>query len=195
MDFLLSDSPVFTWVILPLLIFLARIADQSVGTLRVVFISKGFKYLAPLLGFFESIIWLTAVSQILKHLDNVVCFLAYGAGFGMGNYVGLLIEEKLSLGTVIFRIFPRTDPEKLIAFLRESNYGLTIMDAQGGRGPVKIIFSIVRRQDIKEFVEIINRYDPTSFYTIEDVREVREGVFNSGQSGPFKRLFTGKKSR
>jgi len=89
-----DHSWTFQWIILPLLIFLARITDQTIGTLRLIFLSKGYRLIAPLLGFFEVIIWLVAVSQIMKHLDNVMSYVAYGAGFAMGNYIGMTIERK-----------------------------------------------------------------------------------------------------
>ena len=94
MDFLASDTWFFTWILLPALIFLARILDQSIGTLRLIFLSKGMKYIAPFLGFFEVIIWLLAVGQIMQHLDNWLCYVAYGAGFAMGNFIGITLEER-----------------------------------------------------------------------------------------------------
>jgi uncharacterized protein YebE (UPF0316 family) len=180
------DSNMFTWVILPLLIFLARIADQSMGTLRVIFISKGFKYLAPLIGFFESLIWLLAVSQIMQHLDNIACFLAYGAGFGMGNYIGIILEEKLSLGNVIIRVIPRKDTTELLTHLRNTSFGFTLLNAEGSKGPVKMIFLVIKRQQVQELIGIINRFNPNAFYTIEDVKAVKEGVFDHT---PKKSLF------
>jgi uncharacterized protein YebE (UPF0316 family) len=101
----LSGSPVFAWVILPLLIFAARICDVTLGTLRIIFVSRGKKLLAPLLGFFEVSIWLLAISQIMQNLNNPVCFLAYAGGFAMGNFVGILIEDKLAMGILVIRIF------------------------------------------------------------------------------------------
>jgi uncharacterized protein YebE (UPF0316 family) len=180
MNFL--DSDFFTWFLLPLLIFIARIADQSIGTLRVIFISKGYKYLAPIIGFFESLIWLLAVSQIMRHLDNIVCFLAYGAGFGMGNYIGIILEEKLSLGNVIIRVIPRKDSSDLINHLRQTNFGFTLLNAEGSKGAVKIIFLVVRRQQTHELISIINQFNPNAFYTIEDVKAVKEGVFDHAPS-------------
>jgi uncharacterized protein YebE (UPF0316 family) len=175
------DSPVFTWVILPLLIFLARIIDQSIGTLRLIFVSKGMKYLAPLIGFAESIIWLLAVSQIMKHLDNAACFVAYGLGFATGNYVGILLEEKLSIGKVIIRVFCKHDDFPLLDRLQNAKYGLTLMEAKGSQGPVTIIFSVIARKDIKPFVEIVHGVNPGAFYTIEDVKSASEGIFRSSQ--------------
>lgn len=182
MELFTIDSPLFTWVILPLLIFLARIMDQSIGTLRLIFVSRGMKYLAPLLGFFEVIIWLLAVGQIMQHLDNWLCYIAYGAGFAMGNYIGISIEERISLGTSIIRlIMPDSSPE-LINMLKEQNFGLTVLDAEGSKGNVKVIFSIVRRKEIRKFIDTINAFNPGAFYTIEDVRTVNEGIFRVSQS-------------
>ncbi|MHC1776229.1 MAG: DUF2179 domain-containing protein [Lentimicrobium sp.] len=178
----IQDSPIFTWVILPLLIFLARISDQSIGTLRLIFLSKGQKRLAPFLGFFEVIIWLIAVGQIMKHLDNVLCYIAYGGGFAMGNYLGMVLEEKLSIGNVLVRIIPRKDTSDLIAYLRENNYGVTSVEAEGAMGKVNIVFSIIKRKDVEHVVSIINRFNPNAFYTIEDVKAINEGIFKSKRS-------------
>jgi len=172
-----SDSAIFAWVILPLLIFLARISDQTIGTLRLIFLSKGQKFLAPFLGFFEVIIWLIAVSQIMKHLDNVLAYIAYGGGFAMGNYIGMVIEEKLSIGNVLIRIIPKKDTSDLIAYLRESNYGVTSVRAEGSKGEVDIVFTIIKRKDIEHVVAIINKFNPNAFYTIEDVKAINEGIF------------------
>ena len=173
-----TGTPIFSWVVLPVLIFLARISDQTIGTLRLIFLSKGQKLLAPFLGFFEVIIWLIAVSQIMKHLDNVLAYIAYGGGFAMGNYIGMVIEEKLSIGTVLIRIIPRKDTSSLIAYLRENNYGVTSVKAEGSRGEVDIVFTIIKRKNIDHVVQIINQYNPNAFYTIEDVRAINEGILS-----------------
>ena len=177
MQSLFQDSELFAWVILPLLIFLARICDQSIGTLRLIFISKGMKYIAPLLGFFKVIIWLLAVGQIMQHLDNWVCYIAYGAGFAMGNFIGIRIEERLSLGTVIIRVILSSESPELVSNLKEQNFGLTLVDGEGAKGKVKLIFSIIRRKEVQRFVGIVQQYNPNAFYTIEEVKSSNEGVF------------------
>jgi len=172
-----TSSDFFTWVILPLLIFLARVSDQTIGTLRLIFIAKGFRKFAPLIGFFESLIWLLAIREILNHLDNYLCFVAYAGGFATGNYVGMLIEEKISIGSVIVRIIPRKDASELLSYLSDNNYGFTVVDAEGSKGKVKIIFCVIKRKDISHFVELIKSFNPNAFYLIEDVRTVNEGIF------------------
>jgi uncharacterized protein YebE (UPF0316 family) len=177
LSFLTGDSTLFTWVILPLLIFISRIADQSIGTLRLIFISKGYKYIAPVLGFFEVIIWLLAVTQIFKQLDNFFYYIAYGAGFAAGNFVGMILEEKLALGMLVVRIIPKKDTSDLIDHLKEKNFGITYLDAQGSRGPVNIIFSIIQRRQLHDLIAIINQYNPNAFYSVEEVKSVSHGVF------------------
>ena len=172
------DSFWWTWIILPFLIFCSRILDQSIGTLRVIFVSKGLKKIAPFLGFFEVIIWLLAVAQVMKHLNNPMSYIAYGAGFATGNYVGILIEEKLSLGTVLIRIVPKKDTSQLIKYLRDQDFGVTVVDAEGAMGSkVKILFTIIKRKNIFKVISAINEYSSNAFYTIEEIKTVKEGYF------------------
>jgi uncharacterized protein YebE (UPF0316 family) len=173
----LFDSNTFTWVILPLLIFFARIADVSLQTMRIIFTSKGKKLLAPLVGFFEVLIWLLAIGQVMRNLTNVACYLAYGVGFATGNYVGLLIEERLAVGTVLLRVITQSDPSSLIAHLSKKNYGVTSIEALGVRGKVSILLMVIRRIDLKQIARDILHFNPKAFYTIEDVRHVSSGIF------------------
>jgi len=179
MELFNTDSEIFAWVVLPALIFLSRIADQTIGTVRLIFLSKGFKFYAPLLGFFEVIIWLLAVTQIIKHVDNVISYVSYGAGFAAGNYIGMIVEEKLSIGKVIIRIIPKYDTKVLLNYMKEQGFGVTRVDAEGSMGKVNVIFSIINRKDLKQLIPAINQFNPHAFYSIEDVRTVKEGIFRT----------------
>lgn len=167
-------SDVYAWVILPLLIFIARVFDVSLGTIRIIFVSKGLKYLAPLIGFFEILIWLLAIGQIIQNLTNVYYYIFYAGGFAIGNFVGILIDEKLSIGTVGVRIITRKDAQELITALKKGDYGLTVLDAEGSNGRVKIIFTVVNRQNIQDVIKIVKKYNSKAFYSIEDIRYVSE---------------------
>ena len=175
--FPLFDSPLFIWVVIPLLIILARIIDVTLDTMRIIYISRGMKYLAPLFGFFEILIWLLAISQIMRNLDNPVYYLAYAVGFATGNLVGIFVEERLAVGRVVLRIITQKDTTELVAHLRSRGYGLTTVDAEGSTGPVKLIFTVIDRNNIKSVVQSIQNYNPRAFYSIEDVRLVKEGTF------------------
>jgi len=176
------DSETFTYILIPLMIFLARIVDVTMGTMRVIFISRGAKVVAPLLGFFEILVWLLAIGKVMENLSNVYCYLAYAAGFAMGNFVGICIEEKLAMGTFIIRIVTSKDAAELVHQMRTAGYGATSLAAEGASGPVNVIYSVIRRGSIADVVEIIKRFNPNAFYSIEDVRFVSEGIFPSRQS-------------
>jgi len=166
-----------TWIIIPLLIVIARIADVSLGTLRIVFVSKGMKMLAPVLGFFEIIIWLLAVSRIFENLDNWIYFISYAVGFSAGNYIGLLIEERIALGYINLRIITQLSGEELIERLSCEGYGVTSVDAKGSLGKVNIIYCVIKRSDYQHVAQLIEEYNPQAFYTIEDIRFANKGVF------------------
>jgi len=171
------DTDAFTFIGLPILIFLARICDVTIGTLRIIFVSKGKKLLAPLLGFFEVLIWLIAISKIMQNLDNVFCYITYAAGFATGNYIGMLVEEKLAIGVIVIRIITQKNASALINSLHSEGYGVTSIDAQGSKEKVHVIYSIVQRNDIEEVVDIIKKFNPKAFYSVEDVRFAKEGIF------------------
>ncbi len=166
------DTVWFTYFLLPLLIFLSRVVDVSLDTLRIVFISKGDKIIAPILGFFEVLIWLIAITKIMQNLDNVTCYIAYAAGFSAGNYIGLKIEEKLALGVQIIRVMTQKDSTELIYNLREAGFRVTYMEAEGKDGQVHVIYSIVERSKINKIITLINQFNPKAFYSVEDVRSV-----------------------
>jgi uncharacterized protein YebE (UPF0316 family) len=175
---LLSGHPqIFAWVVLPVLIFLARIADVSLGTVRLILVSRRLKYLAPLAGFFEVLIWIVAIGQIMRNLTNPICYLAYAGGYATGNFVGILIAEKLSLGTVIIRIITARRADHLVECLRNGHYGVTRLDAQGANGPVEVVFTIVPRREATAVVELVKKFNPQAFYSIEEVDSVARGVF------------------
>lgn len=173
----IAGLEIFKWFILPLLIFLARILDVSLGTIRIVFVSRGLKYFAPIVGFFEVIIWLLAIRVIMQNLNNFVCYIAYGAGFGMGTFIGILIEKKLAIGRSIIRIITQKDATELINHLRSEGYGVTSLDAQGTKGPVHVIYMVIRRHDFEKIAGSIQRFNPKAFYTAEDVNHVSKGIF------------------
>ena len=172
------DSTLNDFVLLPLMIFFARICDVSLGTLRIVMISKGQKRIAPILGFFEVLIWLLAIGKIMQNLDNWVCYISYAGGYATGNYIGMLIEEKLAVGIVKLQIITGGNSGKLINALINAGYGITHHDAVGGASGnlVNVVYSVVKRNDINRVVTIIQEYDPNAFYSVGDVRFVNKGL-------------------
>lgn len=171
----LGISPnLFTYVILPLLIFLARICDVSINTIRIIYVLGGRRVTATMLGFFESFIWLMAIRQIFEHLDNWISYVAYPAGFAMGILVGMIIEERIAYGKVIVRIITRKDVGILIAFLNKNNFRYTKVDAQGPDGHENLVFTVLDRERLEDLLYYLKEILPTAFYTVEKVNRATE---------------------
>jgi uncharacterized protein YebE (UPF0316 family) len=171
------ESHLYIWIGLPLLVFCARVIDVTLGTLRIIFVARGKKYIAPLLGFVEVFIWIAVVAQIVRGVNDLVTYLAYAAGFAAGNFVGMYIEDRLAIGTQIIRIITPNGAEPLTHNLHVAGYGVTQVDGQGANGSVKLIYTVVKRKDLPLVLEVIHQTHPHAFLSIEDVRSTQEGVF------------------
>lgn len=181
-EYLQFQQSTFSSLILPLIIFLARITDVSIGTIRVILISRGSRFISAGLGFFEVLIWLVVTGQVMQNLESPLSFIAYAAGFAAGNFVGVTIEGKMALGFVLVRIVAQHDATKLAEHLRGDNYGVTMQEALGAQGEVKLLFTVVARKDLNKIVSTVQKFNPKAFMTIEDVRGVSDGVFPSHQA-------------
>jgi len=179
------DLELYTYVLLPLLIFAARVTDVSLDTLRIIFISRGMKYIAPVIGFFEIIIWINAIGLVLMEGAPLTTTIAYALGFATGTYVGIIIEEKMAMGYTVIRIITQHGSPRLIESLKSSGFRTTTVDAIGQFGMVSIIFTVVKRKNIPRVLKKINEHNPSAFYTIEDVRSAR-GVFDGSDILPRK---------
>ena len=167
----------YSYIILPLMVFFARITDVSLGTIRIIFTSRGKKRVAPLLGFVEVFIWVSVISEITRGAHNVIAYLAYAAGFATGTFIGMLIEERLAIGTLVIRAFLPLDHIGLVDELRTGGYGVTCVDAQGAKGPIKLVYTVVSRKDLPDVVGIIHNTYPKAFFTVEELRSVAQGIF------------------
>ncbi len=178
----LLNGPLYTWVILPMLIVLARIIDVSLGTLRIILVSRGMKHIAPVLGFFEILIWLLAIGQVFQHLDNPINAIAYALGFALGNYVGIVLEHRLAMGKVVVRVVTAKVAAPLVEDLRKDGFSVTKVNAEGANGPVNILYTAIRRSQLELVTAKILRFNPQAFYTVEDVRFVSGGIFSGSGS-------------
>lgn len=167
----------YAWVILPFIIFCARIVDVSIATMRLMFLARGARLPTVVIGFFEALIWIIIVSQVIQNLHNVMCYFAYAGGFAAGSYIGMKLEERLALGKVVMRVITQQPAAELLERLRENKFGVTSVPAEGAKGPVRILFMVIDRSRIAEAGAIINASQPGAFYTIEDVRHASEGFF------------------
>jgi len=169
-------------------IFLAELCVVTLGTLRIIFVSKGRKALAPVLGFFEVSLWLFAIGQTMRNLGNPVCCAAFAGGFAAGNFLGVLIEESLALGTCVVRVITHRDAGPLIEGLKVAGHGVTSIDAHGATGPVQIILTVVRRKERGAVLALVRRLDGKAFYSVDDLQTAAEGVFPASGARPGRRL-------
>ncbi len=177
----------YPWL-LPIIIFFGRICDVTLGTLRIIFVSKGERRKAPLVGFFEVFIWIVIISQILSRANNLISYLAYAGGYATGNYVGIWVENKIAFGFQIYRIFAtRNRGAELIKLLNQNGLGSTLIRGEGAVSEVDIIETVVSRKVSAKIQEILTQFDPEVFYYIEDIRSKRKGIF-SLTTGGFPRL-------
>jgi uncharacterized protein YebE (UPF0316 family) len=185
----------YVWVILPLLIFFARITDVTLGTLRIIFTTRGKKHIAPLLGFVEVFIWVSVISEITKGAHNLVAYLAYAGGFAVGNYVGMYIEDKLAIGMLVVRAIVPDHIQGLTERLHDKGYGVTSVKAQGSFGSVKLVYTVVMRRNLPEVARIIQEIYPNAFFTVEELRSSEHGVFPPSYSSHTRDTFFGRKSK
>lgn len=187
MDFFQSD--LYDLLVLPLLIFVARIIDVSLGTVRIIFVSKGLKGLAPLIGFFEILIWIIVVSRVIDNLDNWLGYVAYAGGFATGNYVGMKLEERLAIGHELVRVITKREAHELIGVLKDKGFGVTSVEAMGTNGEVAVLYVIINRKYLPKVLGIIQEYNPRALYTVEDIRSVSREIYYGESTIKRSRLF------
>ncbi len=170
------DFNFVAWVLIPTLIFVARLTDVSLATIRHILVFRGMKKLVPFFAFVEILIWTLAITQVMDNLSNVPAFLAWALGFSVGTYVGIMLEERLALGHQLVRVIHPEAPSGLIDFLKEKGYGVTSMGGHGAFGLVNISLIVSPRKRLGELLQMLNGMSPRPFYTVEDVRSVRSGA-------------------
>ncbi|MDD3715824.1 MAG: DUF2179 domain-containing protein [Candidatus Marinimicrobia bacterium] len=161
---------IMQFVIIPLLIMLARICDVTIGTIRIIFVSRGMRLLASVMGFIEVLIWIIVVSRIITDIGGWINYLAYAAGFAIGNFVGITLENRLAMGMVALRVITNKPADELIDHLKQEYHGVTSIAARGVSGDVRLVFAVIKRKDIPYFLKIVNSYNPKAYVSIEDVR-------------------------
>ncbi|MDR2503443.1 MAG: DUF5698 domain-containing protein [Deltaproteobacteria bacterium] len=171
----------YPWA-LPLVIFMGRICDVSLGTLRIVFVSKGEKRLAPLIGFVEVFIWVVIIAQILSRANSLPSYLAYAAGYAAGTFIGLHLEARIGLGFVSIRVFTLKDGPELVKHLHSGGFGSTLVHGAGSSTEIDIVESVVSRKDAPKAEALIKKFDQNAFYLVEDVRSKQKGIFTPKQS-------------
>jgi len=171
------DSP-SAWLA-ALLIFALRITDMSLDTMRMLFVMRGRKKIAWLLGFCQSAVFVVAIARVLSDLQNPLMVLGYAAGFATGNVVGMAIEERLAVGHIRLQIITKERGRALARALRDAGFGVTEISARGKDGTVKLLSANVLRKDLARARRVVHETDEAAFMTSEDVRPVRRGFWRA----------------
>ncbi|NLM43798.1 MAG: DUF2179 domain-containing protein [Clostridiales bacterium] len=164
-------------IVQALLIFLARISDVSIGTLRTILLVKGNRKIAAFLGFFEVLIYLIVLSNVVGNLNKPILIVAYCLGYASGNLVGGKIEERLSLGRVSAVIMLKGSYEEIVKVLRNEGFGVTIFKGMGLDGESYMLNVILERRQIQKLNKVVYKLNPHAFITITDVRSSAGGHF------------------
>ena len=164
-------------IAIPILILVARIGEASLESVRTIYISKGHANLAAYVGIVKTGIWLISTGLVLTNLTQYWNLFAYLAGYGIGTVLGMEIENLISIGYVIVRLITPADPQILMSRLSTLGYGMTRIEGTGSfSGMVSIIFMIVPRKELSRLLSLISREYPDLLYTIEDVRNIKDGA-------------------
>ncbi|MGD2151674.1 MAG: DUF5698 domain-containing protein [Gemmatimonadales bacterium] len=159
----------------PIIIFLLRIVDVSLATLRLISAVRGHKVVAASVGFVEILVWIVVVGTVVRNLHSPLLVLAYAGGFAAGTWVGMTIEEKLALGLVEVQIVSRSAGVEIAEALRDVGFGVTEMLGQGREGRVEVLYSVVRRSSLKDVSRVVERWDPDAFVRVEEARSIQRG--------------------
>ncbi|MDX9993261.1 MAG: DUF5698 domain-containing protein [Anaerolineales bacterium] len=160
-------------------IFGLRVVDMSLDTLRLLFVVRGHKAVAWILGFFQAGVFVIAITSVLSNINNPLNIIGYSAGFATGNVIGMLVEERLAVGHVHMSIISPRLGVALSEILRESGYGVTEISARGKDGMVSMLSVSVLRKDVARVQKIVYEKDPDAFVTAEDVRPLRRGFWRA----------------
>jgi uncharacterized protein YebE (UPF0316 family) len=137
--------------------------------MRIIFIGRGLKALAAGLGFFEVTIWLFAIGQVMSNLDSPLCFAGFAGGFVTGNWLGMSLEQRLAIGSVLVRVITSLESRKLVDLLREAECGVTRIGAHGLQGPVEIVFTVIPRRRLTDVLTLVKQFDADAFYSVDEL--------------------------
>jgi uncharacterized protein YebE (UPF0316 family) len=161
------------------LIFALRVSDMTLDTLRVLFVMRGRKLVAWILGLFQSAIFVLAIGKVLTQLNNPLNILGYAAGFATGNVVGMFIEEKIAIGHILVSIISPRRGSAIVAHLRQNGYAVTELSGRGKDGMVSLLNCSVLRKQVETVHQLVDEIDPEAFITLEDVRPLRHGFWRA----------------
>jgi len=152
-----------------LLIIGLRLIDVSIGTVRIILLTRGSRWRASIIGFFETLIWVFAVTLVLQQLDDPVRMVAYAVGFGLGTALGATLERMVAVGSVLVQVVAPVGSPSTAQVLRTEGLRVTEINGEGRDGAVRLVITVVPRRKLRDVLRIVERINPAAFVTTEDV--------------------------
>jgi uncharacterized protein YebE (UPF0316 family) len=171
---LLFSQPIWVGA---LIIFMLRLINLSMDTIRILFVIQGRKVIVWILGFLQSIVFVLAIGSVLSQLDNIWFLLAYAGGYSTGTSVGMWIEERLALGYLQVTIISPSLGTAIAENLRSEGFAVTEIPARGKDGMVSILHCSVMRKDLDLLETVTMEADTNAFITTENIRPLRAGFW------------------
>lgn len=158
-------------IVIALTIFIARVCDVGLGTIRHALIIRGKKHYVFIIAFFEALIWVYAVSRVMSSIQDPLTSFAFALGFATGTFVGMTIESMLKIGEQVIRVFSKSG--HLVAQqLRGNDYRVTVFEGSGRDSAVQLLFVQARRRDVSRVMGVARQADPNCFIILDDIRSV-----------------------
>ena len=180
----MENFDIISYILFPILIFLARLADVTVATVKLMFVVNNARKMAAILGFFEALITITALSRIIQDANNLPAFVMYAAGFASGTYVGMWIEQKMAYGSVLVRIISKDMPEALFQYLANHKYRFSLVDGYDESGNTRVLFTVCKRSSAGALLSHLKSVAPHAFYTVEGVKQASHDLLPQPQKAP-----------
>lgn len=159
-----------------LLIFVLRIGDVSIGTMRVLMVVQGRRMPATVLALVEAGIWILAISRVFSGAYDWHQMVGYACGFAAGTLIGMTIEQWIAHGKVLVRVVSRDDASTLHAALGANGFGATRFHGEGfGGNPVQELMVVTNRRLTKKLLRLIHEADPDAFITVTGVAQMIGG--------------------
>lgn len=162
-----------------ILIFLSRICDVTLMSIRTIFLTKGMAKRAMIIGFFEVSVYMSVLGKMMSVIDQPQYFLAYCFGFATGIFVGAKIEQKLAFGDAQMRAILPIENKNIIDELRDMGFGVTSFIGEGKDGERLMILINLKRKRIGEVYDYFTKNDIPAFVSTNDITSYKGGYQES----------------
>ena len=161
---------------IPLLIFLLRVTNNVIGTVRLILVSRGRRAWSFGFAALESLVFAYTAGQVITDLENLPKLAAYVLGFAVGGFVGVQVENRFVRAyESVTAIATRETAHAMALALREEGHGVTEIMGEGAHGEVEELRIITHRRDLPQVIRIIHTIKPDAFVTVEHSEFIRGG--------------------